>query len=243
MANDGKPLLIVKTGTAIHQAAGEGDFDDWITARMGVNGSPVVVRRVDLGERLPAPGTVAAAVVTGSSAMVTDRLDWSERTAEWLEGAVAAGIPTFGICYGHQLLAHAFGGRVGDDPAGREIGTVSVRRRPAAGGDALFGDVPEVFFAQATHEQSVVELPAGAIALADSDHPAVHAFRIGRCAWGVQFHPEFDDRVMRTYVRARAATLVNEGLDPDALLGEVRKAPVAAGLLRRFAEFVAGRPD
>lgn len=233
-----RELLIIKTGEAIHQAAADGDFEDWIADGMNLNGQPVRVCRVDQGEDLPEDHSLAGVVITGSAAMVTDQLDWSERTAEWLQGAVPTGLPILGICYGHQLLAHALGGRVAADPSGREIGTVEVQLDDSVGSDPLFGGMPATFLAQATHEQSVIELPAEAVALAESPHPANHAFRVGSCAWGVQFHPEFDDDVMRSYLQARAPFLREEGLDAEALLQTVRPAPVAAGVLRRFAEIV-----
>ncbi|MEN8162773.1 MAG: glutamine amidotransferase [Acidobacteriota bacterium] len=238
--NNERPLLIIKTGSAIHQAAEHGDFEDWIVDGMNLNGQPVCVCRVDKGEDLPEAEGLIGVVITGSPAMVTERLNWSEKTAEWLRGAVPTGLPILGICFGHQLLAHALGGRVSADPAGREIGTVEVRLDSAAESDLLFRGIPPVFLAQATHEQSVIELPAESVALAESPHPANHAFRVGPCAWGVQFHPEFDDEVMESYLSARAPVLREEGLNPECLLDAVRPAPVAAGVLRRFSEIVFG---
>jgi len=233
-----KPLLIIKTGAAIHQAAADGDFEDWIAAGMNLSISRVVVCRVDQNEIPPVPDDISGAVITGSPAMVTDREEWSERTAEWLRGAVPAAVPILGICYGHQLLAHALGGRVASDPSGREIGTIEVRLETVAERDVLLGGLPSSFPAQATHQESVVELPPGAIELATSAHPANHAFRVGPCAWGVQFHPEFDDNVMRSYLKARSAALRDEGLDPESLMMRVRPAPVAAQVLGRFAEVI-----
>lgn len=238
-----RPLLIIKTGAVIHQAAESGDFEDWITAGMNLKGQPVTVCRVDQGEILPAPESIAGAVITGSPAMVTQRLDWSEETAGWLRGAVPAYLPILGICFGHQLLAHALGGRVAEDSSGREIGTVRIQLENSAASDPLFGNMPVIFDAQATHQESVIELPAEAVSLARSPHPANHAFRVGPCAWGVQFHPEFDDDVMRSYLLARAQPLRDEGLDPEALLQIVRPAPVAAGVLRKFAEIVFSRKN
>ncbi len=233
-----RPLLIIKTGAAIDQVAVEGDFEDWIAAGMGLSMSEVQVCRVDQGEVLPEPGTIAGVVITGSPAMVTDRKDWSERSAEWLRWAVPSAVPILGICYGHQLLAHALGGRVATDPSGREIGTIEVRLVAAAQEDVLLGSLPSVFPAQATHQESVMELPPGAVELAVSSHPANHAFRIGSSAWGVQFHPEFDGDVMRSYLEARAPIIRSEGLDPEYILRDVRSAPVAAGVLGRFSKVV-----
>ena len=84
------------------------------------------------GEALPDPRSVRAVVVTGSAAMVTSREPWSERTAAWLCETVEVKTPVLGICYGHQLLAHALGGRVEDNPQGRHIGTVDVTLTDAA---------------------------------------------------------------------------------------------------------------
>src|SRR3546814_17012152 len=101
--------------------------------------------------------------------MVTERRDGSEATAAWLREAAHAGVPVFGICYGHQLLAHALGGEVGDNPNGRKMGTVAVELLPAAADDPLFAGLPDRFLAQATHQQRVLRAPAGAPVLARSD--------------------------------------------------------------------------
>src|SRR5690606_27402387 len=140
---------------------------------------------VEGGDALPGRDGFAGVLVTGSAAMVTERLDWSERAAGWLREAAHAGVPVFGICYGHQLLAHALGGEVGDNPNGREMGTVAIDLLPDAASDPLFAGLPASFPAQATHLQSVLRAPEGATVLARSVHDACHAFRWGDTAWGV----------------------------------------------------------
>ena len=92
---------------------------------------------------------LAGIVITGSPSMVSARLDWSERTAYWLRRAVPTGLPVLGVCYGHQLLAHALGGHVGLNPAGRQIGTVTAQLIDGHKEDPLFGHLPARF--PATH--------------------------------------------------------------------------------------------
>ena len=231
-------ILIVKLGTAPSElVALRGDFEDWIVAGMGLPRDRAEVVEVYAGAPLPEPGGFAGVVLTGSAALVTDREGWSERAAAWLPSALASGIPLLGICYGHQLLAHALGGRVGSNPRGREMGTIEVDLGPArAAGDELLGGLPERARVQASHVESVLELPRGAVCLGSSRDDPYHAFRVGDAAWGVQFHPEFDADVMRGYVRHRSDLLRAEALDPEALLRAVEEGRDGTRLLTRFAE-------
>ena len=211
-----------------------GGFPHWIRSAAGLARGETATLDVEGGGALPSHEGLAGVIVTGSGAMVTDRHEWSERSADWLRDAAHAGLPVFGICYGHQLLAHALGGEVGDNPAGREMGTVCVDLRPAAQDDPLFVGLSPRIGAQATHQQSVLRTPPGATVLAGNDHDPHHAFRWGQAAWGVQFHPEFSAGHMRGYIHARADALAREGADPGALARRVRAAPEARRVLRRF---------
>src|SRR5690606_21522241 len=200
-------FLIVETGQPVPSMRRHGGFPHWIRSAAGLARGEVDAVDVEGGEPLPPHDGLAAVIVTGSGAMVTERRDWSEASAAWLRDAAHAGVPVFGICYGHQLLAHALGGEVGDNPNGRTMGTVAVELLPAAAGDPLFAGLPGRFPAQATHLQSVLRAPPGATVLARAAHDDCHAFRWGEAAWGVQFHPEFGTVHMRGYVRARADVL------------------------------------
>jgi GMP synthase (glutamine-hydrolysing) len=238
------PVLIVKAGTTVPNVLGRRrDFEVWISAGMGLAQAKVRVCSVYLDEALPDPRAFAGAVVTGSSAMVTDRAAWSERTAEWLREVVAVGVPLLGICYGHQLLAHALGGTVENSPQGRHIGTVDITLTEEAQDDPLFGGFASVLHVPVSHRQSVIALPEGARRLAITARDPNHAFAIGMHAWGVQFHPEFDADIVRGYIDARRDDMIAEGLDPDALKAGAVDTLDGALLLRRFAHLVRRRTD
>lgn len=238
-----KSLLIVKVGDALPDARARGDdFEHWIARGFGGAAAAAAAKVIDAraASRLSDPASVAGIVVTGSSAMVTERAAWSEALVPWLNAAVHAGTPVLGICYGHQLLAHALGGEVGYHPDGMEIGTVEVRKTAGADGDPLFAELPSQFEAQVVHSQSVRRLPDGAVCLAANAHEAHHAFRFGACAWGVQFHPEFDTEAVHGYVRKFAPDLMQLGQAPERIAAELRPTPAAASILQRFAQFALG---
>ncbi|MES2404045.1 MAG: glutamine amidotransferase [Pseudomonadota bacterium] len=233
------PLLLIQTGEAPDALLARfGGFADWFRNAMRIDTAQMRVVRVDAGETLPDPHDVPGAVITGSAAMVTERADWSERTAAWIRDAMDAATPLFGVCYGHQLMAHALGGTVGWLPAGREIGTESITR---------LAEVPDVhalprsFSAQTTHRQSVLAPPHGAEILARSERDPHQLLRYAPNALSSQFHPEFTPDFMRAYIEARAEILREEGLDPDALLANVRETEAARLLLECFAHTALNR--
>ncbi|MDB6164115.1 MAG: glutamine amidotransferase class-I family protein [Xanthomonadaceae bacterium] len=229
-----KPFLIIETGQPVASMRRHGRFPHWIRVASGLPADAAVVVNVEHGEPLPAFDGFAGALITGSGAMVTERREWSERSAHWLRQAADAGLPLFGICYGHQLLAHALGGEVGDNPSGREMGTVDIALHADAAHDPLFAGLPMRFAAQATHVQSVLALPQGATLLARSTQDDCHAFRWGRATWGVQFHPEFSTVHMRGYVGAKHDALAGEGRCSRQLARTVGATPHARRVLRRF---------
>jgi len=154
---------------------------------------------------------------------------------------VEARVPVLGVCYGHQLLAHALGGKVGFHPEGRDTGTKQVTLLDTASSDPLFQQMPPQFPAQLTHKQSVLELPPGAILLANSSFEPHQAFRVGTNAWGVQFHPEFTDQIMKAYLEVQTPELDQEGLNASQLRAEVTPAPAASDVLRYFSELITDR--
>lgn len=234
------PFLIVETGQPVASLRRHGRFPHWIRVAAGLAAHEVVEVNVEDGQALPPAAGLAGVIVTGSAAYVTDRAEWSERTADWIRQAVHGGMPLLGICYGHQLLAHALGGEVAYNPAGRESGTVHIDLHPPAQDDPLFSALPLKFTAHATHVQTVARPPEGATVLARSAQDDCHAFRWRDRAWGVQFHPEFATHHMRGYVHARAEHLRSEGHCPGTIARNVTAAPQARKLLRRFVRHARG---
>ncbi|MGW9067033.1 glutamine amidotransferase [Achromobacter animicus] len=235
-----KPLAIIQMGRPpedLRQAQGE--QSDWMLAALEDPDLPVRVFKPHDDEPLPTWNDVSGAVLTGSWSMVTDREPWSERTAEWLRGAHGARLPLLGICYGHQLMAHALGGVVDFHPQGREIGQHAIDFCADVGDDALLGALPRRFLANLTHEQSVLTPPPGAEVLARSRHDPHQVLRYGPNAWSVQFHPEFSPTLMSACLSRRAPVFEAEGHDVAAMVAGLAPTHDARQLLRTFARILS----
>ena len=231
-----KPCLIIKAGEKLPSLVSiPGDYGEWIAAGMGLAPSEIRIVAPYRGEALPGLDDISGVVITGSGAMVSDGEGWIESTAAWLREAVAHGLPVLGICFGHQLLAHALGGEVDDNPAGVEVGSVAVTLQAAAQHDPLLSALPTEFIAQLTHRQSVRRLPKGARHLAHSELEPHQAFAYGDSAWGIQFHPEFDEAIVRHFIDYYRGQLQQEGRDAEALIATRRPSPHSPALLSRFA--------
>lgn len=230
------PLLILVTGDPVAKTqARAGGFANLVKRGLGSSwneGFVEVDARLD-GVQLPPSERFAGVIVTGSASSVTERAPWMLRAEEFLARAVERAHPVLGICFGHQLLGQALGGRVERNPHGREMGTVELR---IAADDPILDRKIEPALAHATHVDSVTVLPPGVQVLATTALEPHAALRFGERAWGVQFHPEFDSVVMGEYIETRADLLAQEGRDPAALLAAVRAAEAGTLVLRRFVE-------
>lgn len=145
----------------------------------------------------------------GMGAADDDRASFLPAVRALLRHAVVAEVPTLGICLGAQLLALANGGRVGPNPEGPEFGAQLIAKRAASATDPLFGPLPITPDVIQWHFDAVTTLPPGAIQLASSPMCENQAFRLGRLAWGIQFHVEATPAVVHAWVASDAEALAD----------------------------------
>lgn len=195
------------------------------------------VYRVVQGEL---PGDVAACdawLVTGSRHGVYDPLPWIEPLKQFLRKAYEQDVPIVGICFGHQLLAEALGGRAEKSDKGWGMGVqrYNIHRKPA-----WMTGVDGEFSLNALHQDQVTALPDDAEVVAGSEFCpyAVLAYRGN--AISIQPHPEFDTDYLRDLIKIRRSTVIPEA-DADAALKTLGNSVDAQQVAKWIVQFLKER--
>ena len=146
-----------------------------------------------------------AYLVTGSSAGVYEPLPWIDPLKAFLVSAKGRAA-LVGVCFGHQIMADAFGGKVIKSPKGWGVGlhTYEVRRSEAWMDDGPTIAVP------ASHQDQVIVPPTGATVLASSDFTPFGMLAYGDQAASIQLHPEFEPAYAKALIETRRGSRYTE---------------------------------
>jgi GMP synthase (glutamine-hydrolysing) len=195
-----KPMLCVRN-----------DRDDTLgiaIPALAEHGVPVIrLDAFDAEPRWPELEEISGLMIFGGEMNVdeVERYPTLRTQRELMRRAVDAGLPVLGICLGAQMLARALDARVYRAPV-RELGFKPVRITEAGQLDPLLGEFHTGDRVFQWHEDTF-DLPDGAELLAAGDDVQVQAFRMGRSAWGVQFHFEVDAEGVDAWLRAAEPSL------------------------------------
>jgi GMP synthase (glutamine-hydrolysing) len=203
-------------------------------------GCALDVRRPYAGDDLPVLTSYDALLVLGGPMGAGDdaKHAWLGPVKWLVREARTSGLPTLGICLGHQLIASALGGRVERNPRGQQVGLLSVGWTGAASDDPLMAPLATPRRGVQWNDDIVTALPHGAVLLAETAYGEVQAARYGPAMWGVQLHPEVDAEVLRPWADEDRGSHETRGIDTDGLLREIDAAraelddawrPLAAG--------------
>jgi GMP synthase (glutamine-hydrolysing) len=174
-------------------------------------------------------------VISGSAASVTSPEPWMDGLADLVRDAVDGSVPVLGVCFGHQMVAHALYGlgavRRAETP---EIGWRDIE---VLSTDSLLAGLGGGFRTFESHFDEVSPDIDGLQVLARSRHCAVQAFRLERGpVWGVQFHAEMALEEARDLANRRIGGRPDLGLDLERELSRaVDSAWLAERILANFA--------
>lgn len=243
-------LLIIKLGDTLpHVRTAKGDFEDWIAYGLRASGKALDIEVCD-----PRQGDAAARACQQATFLSTrwrggDRLARHGDRPRRLERAhrlLAARRCECRVARARHLLwppiagARRWAAPYTITPTAWKWAPPTCGSQMTAKTTHCLPQLPSHWPAQVAHRQSVGELPPGAVHLAHNRFEPHHAFRVGQ-AWGVQFHPEFDDTdATRAYIEHLSGSLVQQGESIHALNAAVQPTPVAASLLARFANVACG---
>lgn len=210
---------------------------DWLVEA----GAELIICRLHADEKITTDFDALVCMGGQMSANDDKATPWLPATKQLLRRLIADGTPTLGVCLGAQLLAIAGGGTVQTGADGPEIGAYLTARRDAAAEDPLFAQVPMTPDVMQCHDDVVTVLPPGATLLLSSTGYPHQAWRQGRAAWAVQFHPETTAATLRGWARSHG---VMNSRRLGAMLDEADEAAteVWRDLAHRFVGIVANPP-
>jgi len=188
-------------------------------------GAELEVCRPWAGDEVPALRGYDGFVVLGGSMGALDDAThpWLAVVKERVREAAETGLPTLGVCLGHQLVAAALGGTVEANPRGQQVGLYDVGWRPEAGEDQLVSGLRSIRGIQ-WNIDLVTALPDGAVTLAVTDEGELQVARFAPTVWGIQLHPEADEPIVRSWAAGDRDDHLERGIDQDAVLAEIGAA-------------------
>jgi GMP synthase-like glutamine amidotransferase len=193
---------IIETGRPSHQLMSQyGDYPHMFMHLLSGEREMQFTAYSVIDTKMPATAKDQQAwIITGSPAGVYDNLPWIKPLMEFVSEAATQKVPTLGICFGHQLMAQAYGGQVLKSQKGRGIGVHTYE--VTAQGQAYFGNNIKTAHLNAAHQDQVTQPPEGATLLLQSDFCNFAGFSYGDYGLSIQPHPEYSVGYERELVKS-----------------------------------------
>jgi GMP synthase-like glutamine amidotransferase len=196
-------------------------------------GGETIVRR---GPQLDLPADPAAfthIILSGSKTCILDSSPWVQELMTFVRRAVDVGTPLLGVCYGHQIIARAYGGdasvRISPTP---EIGWVEIEQTAE---NPVLKSLPRKFHTFQSHFEEVLALPGQFVSTAISPRCAIQAYYIkNKPVFGVQFHPERNAEEGQLSINQRKKTVARDCIFNDGKAMSVFTENVARTIFGNF---------
>lgn len=161
------------------------------------------------GDTMPSPAQCDGYVYSGSRYGVYDDVEWIAPLKTFIREVTALGIPQFGICFGHQIMAEALGGKAVKSDKGWVCGMQDYSLDQPEPGNRNVAML-------ALHQDQVIEAPPGAEIVGGNDSCPIGALAYREAARSVQFHPEFTNAYMGDLLTIRGGTIIPQDIADEA---------------------------
>ncbi|KEA63162.1 glutamine amidotransferase class-I [Marinobacterium lacunae] len=234
---------ILATGITPDTLIGQyGSYADMFVQLMGPEAHSYSIFDVRDGEFPASADQCEGWIITGSRCGVYDNLPWMQTLKQLIVDIYEADIPLVGICFGHQIIASAFGAKVEKYQGGWGVGLHTY----AIEGEHSFLDAGErAFTINAMHQDQVLELPPSARLFATSEFCRYAGLVYDNRILTLQAHPEFSIDYERELVRSRKSAVVPDEVADKGLETLTKDAKVDSALVAKWMTrfLTRGRAD
>ena len=196
---------ILQTGESPDALRDQGDYPDFFETLLAGRGLTFRRFAVLRGAFPESVRTCDGWLITGSRFGVYEPHPWIPPLEDFIRAAHAAHVPVVGVCFGHQIIARAMGGRVEKFEGGWSVGPTE------------YDFDGEKLTLNAWHQDQVVEKPEAARVVARTDFCANAALLYDDRMFSVQPHPEFSKEFIDGLIKVRGPGLVPDGVLAEAI--------------------------
>ncbi len=183
---------------------------------------------------------VHGVIISGSPRNAWESEPETQNLLLFLRTCLMHRIPVLGVCYGHQLIARFLRGTVQPHPEGLQLNNTEIELTPAGRACQLFKGMRTKFKAISGHADYVPDLPPNCQLLATSEHTRVQAFKFQNLLYGVQFHPEFTEDIIKFLWTPRVADWKDKvSFDLAGRIESMKDPSPTHTIIQNFANYLA----